>query len=113
VLVSGERDGKEFSEEEIKQTKLIIQGNTFRIPKSDVGTSQEGTFQIDPTKKPKWTDSTATSGPDKGKTWQGIYDLEGDVQKVCFAPPGKERPKEFSSKSGSGHLIQVWKREKK
>src|SRR5919109_685025 len=71
LLVAGERDGKKFTEEEIKQTRLIIQGNTFRIPKSDVGTSQEGTFTLDPTKKPKWIDSTATTGPDKGKTWLG------------------------------------------
>ena len=113
TLVSGERDGKKFTQEEIKQSKLIVKGNTWRIPKSNVGTSQEGTFTLDPTKKPKWTDSTTGSGPDKGKTWKGIYELEGDTQKVCLAPPGKDRPKEFTSKAGSGYIVQVWKREKK
>jgi uncharacterized protein (TIGR03067 family) len=112
-LVSGVRDGKKFTDEEVKNSKLIVKGNRFRIPKSDVGTSQEGTFTIDPSKKPKETDSTSDSGPDKGKIWKGIYTLEGDIHKVCFAPPGKERPKTFSSKAGSGIILQVWKREKK
>src|SRR5262245_46703706 len=94
LLVSGERDGKKFSEEEIKQSKLIIKDNTFRIPRSEVGTSHEGTFKIDPGKKPKEIDSINGSGKDKGKTWLGIYELDGDLKKVCFAPPGKERPKD-------------------
>src|SRR5262245_38661383 len=112
-LVFGERDGKKFTEEEIKKTKLIIKGDTFRIPDSDVGTAQEGTFKIDASKKPKEIDSMAGKGPDKGKTSPGIYELDGDTHKVCFAPPGKDRPKEFSSKVGSGHILQTWKREKK
>ncbi len=113
LLVSGERDGQKFTAEEIKQSKLIIKGDTFSIPKSTVGTSQEGTFKIDPNKRPKQIDSTAGSGPDKGKISLGIYELDDDTQKFCFAPPGKDRPKEFSSKPGSGHLLQVWKRAKK
>src|SRR5436309_8683636 len=85
LLVSGERDGNKFTEEEGKKTKLTIKGDTFRIPESDVGTSQDGTFKINPSKKPKQMDSTAGSDPDKGKTWQGIYELDGDTYKVCFA----------------------------
>ena len=111
VLVAGERDGKKFTEEEVKKTKLFIKGETFRIPESSVATSEDGIIKIDPSKKPKEMDSTTGSGPDTGKIWQGIYKLHGDTYKVCFAPPGKERPKEFSSKAGSGHLLQVWKRE--
>lgn len=113
LLVSGERDGTKFTDEEIKQTRLIIRGETFSIPKSSVGTSQEGTFTIDPSKKPKQMDSTQGGGPDKGKTWLGIYEVDDSTQKVCFSPPGKDRPKEFSSKPGSGQLLQVWKRAKK
>jgi uncharacterized protein (TIGR03067 family) len=112
-LVSGERDGKKFTEEEIKQSKLIIKGDTSRIPKGNVGTNQEGTFALDASKKPKEIDSTTGTGPDKGKVWIGIYEVDADMLKVCFAPPGKERPKEFATKTGSGYILQVWKREKK
>jgi len=114
VLVSGERDGKKLSEETAKNTKLAVAGFKFLfVEGGEIGTASEGMFTLDATKKPKQTDSTATKGPDKGKVFLGIYDIEGDMHKVCFAPPGKERPKEFSSKEGSGHIFQVWKREKK
>src|ERR1043166_493630 len=112
VLVAGKRDGKKFTEEQVKKTKLFIQGDTFRIPESSVATSEDGTINIDPNKKPKQMNATTGSGSDKGKTWQGIYELGADNYKVCLAPPGKDRPTEFSSKAGSEHLFQVWKREK-
>ena len=105
-------DGKKFTEEEVKKTKLFIKGETFRIPESSVATSEDGTINIDLSKKPKEMNATTGSGPDKGKTWQGIYELAADKYKACFAPPGKDRPTEFSSKAGSGHLLQLWKREK-
>ena len=40
----------------------------------------------------------------------GIYEFDGKTQKVCFAPVGKERPAEFSSKAGTQHVLTVWKR---
>ena len=114
LLVSAERDGKKVADDEVKKVKLVVTGNKFCfLSGSEVGTSAEGTFTLDATKKPKATDSTANAGPDKGKTFFGIYDIEGDTHKVCFAPPGKDRPKEFATKAGSGHIVQVWKREKK
>src|SRR5207247_1101990 len=101
-------------EEEVKKTRITLVGKTFSFSKgSQVGTSPEGTITIDPSKKPKTVDSTATVGPDKGKTSLGIYEIKGDLHTVCFAPPGKERPQEFVSKPGSGHNLQVWKLEKK
>ncbi len=33
-------------------------------------------------------------------------------EKVCFASPGKDRPKEFSAKKGTGQLLHVWKCDK-
>jgi uncharacterized protein (TIGR03067 family) len=112
ALVSGMRDGKKFTEEEVKKTKLYIKGETFRIPESSVATSEDGTINVDPSKKPKEMNAITGSGPDKGKTWQGIYQIAGDNYRVCFAPPGKDRPTGFSSKAGSEHLLQVWKRQK-
>jgi hypothetical protein len=32
--------------------------------------------------------------------------------RVCFAPPGKPRPREFATKPGSSHTLHVWKRVK-
>jgi hypothetical protein len=47
------------------------------------------------------------------KTALGIYELSGDTYKLCYAPPGKDRPKEFSAKEGTGYTLSVWQRKKK
>ena len=112
VLVSAEKDGKKASDE--KAIKLIITDNKYSLTQeSSAVIGHKGTFLLDPAKKPKSTDVIVTEGADKGKTFLGIYELSSDDYKVCFAPAGKERPTEFSSKPGSGNLLQVWKREKK
>ena len=43
----------------------------------------------------------------------GIYELESDSYKICFASAGKPRPSEFASNPGSGYILQVWERKKK
>jgi uncharacterized protein (TIGR03067 family) len=111
-MVSAVQDGKPLPPEEVKQFKLTIQTNKFVLRKDSVVIS-EGTFTLDPTRKPKEIDETATVGPNKGKTFLAIYEVEGERHRICFAAPGQERPTEFSSTAGSGHLLQVWKRGRK
>jgi uncharacterized protein (TIGR03067 family) len=112
TLISLERDGKKTPQEEVKKLKLTIQANKFVLQKNSVVIS-EGTFSLDPAKKPKEIDETITVGPNKGKVFLAIYEIDDKHHKICFAAAGKERPTAFSAKSGSGHLLQVWKRDKK
>jgi uncharacterized protein (TIGR03067 family) len=111
VLVSAERDGKKLPEADVKQTKITFKSDAYVFPDaSGIGTSRKGIIKVDPSKTPKWMDSKATDDAAKGGVSLGIYQIAGDDYRVCFAPPGKDRPKEFSSKPGSGHIVQVWKR---
>jgi uncharacterized protein (TIGR03067 family) len=112
TLISAERDGKKTPQEEAKKLKLTIQGNKFVLQKDSVVIS-EGTFSLDPAKKPKEIDETITVGPNKGKVFLAIYEIDDQHHKICFAAAGKERPTAFSSKPGSGYLLQVWKRDRK
>jgi hypothetical protein len=32
---------------------------------------------------------------------------------LCYAAPGEERPKKFTTRASSGHTFAVWKRAKK
>jgi uncharacterized protein (TIGR03067 family) len=112
TLISAERDGKKTPPEDAKKITLTIRGNTFVLRKDSVVIS-EGSFTLDSTRKPKAIDETITAGPNKGKTFSAIYEIDDERHKICFAAAGKERPKEFSAKPGSGHLLQVWKRDKK
>ena len=91
--------GEKLPEEVVKGGKLTFAGDkhTVKVGKDTI----IGTQKLDPTKNPKEIDATDTEGPFKGKTTQGIYKLDGDMFTVCFAPPGKDRPKEFTSKSST------------
>jgi len=71
----------------------------------------QGTSTFDPTKKPKAIDFTPTAGEGKGNVYRGIYELGANKRRMCFAPLGKERPTEFSSTSGSEHILVVLERE--
>ena len=109
-MVSGEAKGEKLPESTIKSAKLTIVGDkhTVKVGEDTI----IGTHKLDPTKKPKAIDAMDTEGPFKGKTTFGIYKVEKGVFTVCFAPPGKDRPKEFTTKSGTGELLHVWKLKK-
>jgi uncharacterized protein (TIGR03067 family) len=114
-LVSAMRDGEALPKDKVKKTTIVIkedhyQDDTFLFPElAEYATSKEGTIKLDATKKPKQMDATSTAK----EVMLGIYELDGDRYKVCFAPTGKPRPSEFASKLGSGNLLQVWKRKEK
>jgi len=110
VLVSGEDDGKKLSGESLKNARLTFEGDKHTVKVGD--TTFTGTHKLDSTKKPKTIDISDTDGPFKGKTVLGIYELDGNEFRLCYAPPGKDRPKDFSAKAGTGNRFHVWKREK-
>jgi uncharacterized protein (TIGR03067 family) len=111
-LISAELDGKKTPAEDVKKIKLTIEGNKFVLYKDGVAVSQ-GSFTLDPARKPKEVDETITAGPNKGKIFLAIYEIDDKQHKICFAAAGKKRPTTFSAEPGSGQLLQLWKREKK
>ena len=108
--VSVEYDGKEVPKDELEKISLTVKGEEYTFRRGD--DVIKGTHKLDPTKTPKTIDAVRTEGPDKDKQLLGIYELSADMYKVCFAPPGKDRPTEFISKAGSGYRVIVMKREK-
>ena len=110
TLVSAMEDGAPLAEAKVKQTTIVVKDNTFRFPgMAEDATSKAGTFTLDATKRPKQMDSTSE---DK-IVMLGIYEIDEDSYKVCFAPAGAPRPEEFASIPGSAQILQVWRRQKK
>ena len=111
-LTRGVDNGKPVPASEARNTILITEHNTFRLPKaSRAGTSATGYFTINPDTSPKQVDSTAESGPSAGQISRGIYEiLDPTHMHACFGPPGGPRPTEFTSNSGSGRILQYWKK---
>src|SRR5262249_51646493 len=112
AAVSMVQDGAKAADDEAQSLFRTIKDNKYTVYlfNKPIG---KGTFHIDATKKPKTIDAFPANALDKSKPMRGIYQLEGDRLKLCFAAAGKERPKEFESKEGSGHTLTVWEREKK
>src|SRR5207249_10246431 len=111
-MVSGEANGMSMPKETVDTGKRVAKDGETTIT---IGGQVyfKAKFTIDPAKKPKAIDYTMTEGPTKGKTHLGIYELDGDTVKFCFAAPGKDRPTEFTAKEGSQRTLSVWKRDKK
>ena len=109
-LVSAMEDGKPLPDDKVKQTSIVVEGDTFRFPGlAEDATSSAGTFKLDATKTPKEMDAIST----EKEVMLGIYALDEGGYKVCFAPPGKPRPNGLGSAPGSGYILQVWARQKK
>jgi uncharacterized protein (TIGR03067 family) len=111
-MVSGEANGLSMPEATVKTGKRVAKDGETTITLGGQ-VYFKAKFSIDSTKKPKAIDYTMTEGPTKGKTHLGIYELDGDTVKFCFAAPGKDRPTDFTAKEGSERTLSVWKRDKK
>jgi uncharacterized protein (TIGR03067 family) len=109
--VSVVRDGKEIPKAEAEAIRLVVTGEKYALTegKDEI----EGTHKLDPTKTPKEIDAVRTKGPNKGEALKGIYQLTADTFVVCFAAPGKDRPKELKAEGGAGLRVLAFKREPK
>jgi uncharacterized protein (TIGR03067 family) len=110
-FVSVVMEGQKMPAPDVKGMRLIIRGRDFQVKDGDM-TYGGGTFELNVDARPRQINIKWTSGPDKGQAMLGIYELKGDTYRVCLGVPGKDRPKDFVSKPGSGHVLEVLKRGK-
>jgi uncharacterized protein (TIGR03067 family) len=111
VMVSGSADGRPMPEEMLKQMKRVCKGDEITVMMGDQ-LFIKAKITIDPSKKPKTIDYQMLEGSTKGKKQLGIYELEGDKFKSCFAAPGAERPTDFTGQPGDQRTVSLWKRQK-
>jgi uncharacterized protein (TIGR03067 family) len=97
----------------VKDVKLeLAEGGKYKLDL--LGQKDEGTFSVDPSKKPAEMDIKGMEGPNKGKTIKTIYKLEGDTLTVCYElGGGTTRPTKFETKPDTKLFLATYKREKK
>jgi uncharacterized protein (TIGR03067 family) len=106
--VSFEHDGKQTPTEKLKPIRLTVEGTAYHFQNGDF--SERGTYQFHPDADPKALDIVVGQGPDKGKVYLVIYQVEGDRLTICLESENKHRPKEFTGKAGSGCVLEHWQR---
>ncbi|HEY2783663.1 MAG TPA: TIGR03067 domain-containing protein [Fimbriiglobus sp.] len=109
-LTSGEVGGKKFPDSVVKTLTLILKDGNYTV--KSPGPDDTGTVHYDETKKPKELDVKGEEGPNKGKSYPAIYELDGDTLKICYDLDGKKRPTEFKSTAGTKQFLAVYKRKK-
>jgi uncharacterized protein (TIGR03067 family) len=106
--VSNIDNGKERPAADVKSATVVIDASGKWEALKDGTVYLKGAVKLDPSKKPRAAD-WSVEGLDKPVL--GIYEVDGDTWKHCFAPD--KRPTEFGSKEGSGVTYIVLKRVKK
>jgi len=111
-MVSGQINGKAMPDAFLKGSRRVAKDGVTTVTIGGMP-FMKAKFTIDPSKKPKTMDYLILEGLTKGKKQLGIYKIDGDIVKFCFATPGKDRPTDFTAKEGSGHTLSVWKKKTK
>lgn len=106
--VSQTNDGKKMPFDEVKDSTVVITADGKWEALKGGTVFLKGTVKLDPSKSPKTAD-WAIEGTEM--VVPGIYEVDGDNWKHCFAM--SERPKAFESKENSGVTYIVFKRVKR
>jgi uncharacterized protein (TIGR03067 family) len=93
---------------QFENARLVIAGNRFtlRNPLPDADQRTEGHLQLDPTKVPKELDLCLNDG----EAIEEIYELEGDILRICYPVRSGRRPTEFRTYPTSGLSIVMYER---
>lgn len=111
VAVSMERNGRPLPANRYQNGRLVMEGEMFTYFDDDRVVTK-GVRTLDPTQSPRALDDVHTFGPFKGKTYKGIYKLQGDTFTTCNGSAGSARPTSFATRPGTGLLLIVYKRAK-
>jgi uncharacterized protein (TIGR03067 family) len=112
TMTAMETEGHVLAAEDFEGRNSLYEGDALSLRAGET-VRRRGIVTLDPTRTPKAMNTWDTDGPYADQTLPGIYELDGDNLKVCFARPGEPRPSKFSSnQEGGGFLVAVYKRKK-
>ena len=112
--VSIEADGTLSQPEDVAKITVVNAGDGGWTVFIDGKLVAKGTNELQPWSVPKGIDFVVTEDADgpvtENRSHRGIYELEQNTRRLCFAPPGAERPTSFSAAKGSGHVLVTFER---
>ena len=112
--VSIEADGTLSQPEDVAKITVVNAGDGGWTVMVGGKLVAKGTNELAPWSVPKGIDFVVAedaNGPvTENRRHLGIYELESNTRRLCFAPPGAERPTAFSAAKGSGHVLVTFER---
>jgi uncharacterized protein (TIGR03067 family) len=108
--VTAELGGQPMPDAVLKTINLKLDGGKYDV--SVGGNPDKGTYTLDSASKPKGMTITGMEGPNKGKTFPCIYELQGDTLRICYDLSGAKRPTEFKTVAGTKLYLVTYTRKK-
>ena len=94
----------------VKSISLKLDNGKYEVFVGD--SPDRGTYTLDSASEPKGMSITGTEGPNRGKTFPAIYELDGDTLRICYDLSGAKRPAEFKSVAGTKLYLVTYGRKK-
>jgi uncharacterized protein (TIGR03067 family) len=107
-IVSLEMEGQVVPTGALAGARISLRGNRFTT--SGMGAEYEGAASFDESKSPREFDLKFETGPEKGNTSLGIYELDGNTWRICLSTRGATRPAKFAAEPGTGFALEVLNR---
>ena len=100
-----EMEGQETPAGMLANARVVVKGTRFTTV--GMGDAYEGALELDTSTNPRQLNMKFDTGPEKGNTNLGIYEIAGDVWKICLATRGSVRPSSFATTPGSGFALET------
>jgi uncharacterized protein (TIGR03067 family) len=105
---SAEFAGQKWPEAMAKGLLLTIDKDKYLV--KDGESPDKGTIKFESSGKFKSMVIKGNDGPNNGKTFLAIYELNGDTLTICYDLAGKELPSEFKTKENTKLFLVTYKR---
>lgn len=91
---------------------LTISSAEYEVHIDGEKKSDKGAFSFDADARPKRMTIKSTSGPNRGKTFLAIYEMQdAETMRVCYDLAGKEFPKDFTAPKGTQFYLVDYRRQ--
>jgi len=106
-------DGSQKSQQRQRVSELVITETEISAKDGGGRSMGKGTYRIGGTGAVRTMDNTGNGGPTMGKSFMGIYKIEGDTLKWCSGNDrARTRPMELKTNTGTSHFLMILTKKK-
>lgn len=108
--IKAELAGQPMADAVLQSISLKLDNGKYEVFVGDK--PDRGTYTLDSAATPKGMTIIGTAGPNSGKTFPAIYELNGDTLRICYDLSGAKRPTEFKTVAGTRLYLVTYNRKK-